>query len=1059
MFLRQLLLPTIFSAALLSSQTLGASFLAELVAEAEEALSEPPRALFRPVAVPVADSAAITHAVSELHSLVTAETPHDPFSSPDIYQRAAKLQDKIYRHRLSVKDGEPTPMHVWFDAIAKTELGAAVPLMMSLAKLGISVTYTPGGGFFIKPSEGQAPPTAYIEGTNVPVELEPWKASPIRDQHTEDFSTGHFYIPPSEEGLDDGSEPVIPGYDVWHFQGPDAKQIAKLRKAGVRVLIKKQAPPHMEAQLESQKGRENSSREWWFRKVFPGAFSETPENVVLPAPSFLTVDALCHAPWHSQELSDIMSRPSRNAFGLLGVGAGLPGATWCGNTGLMQCGRVQAEAMNQRFVGCMHQGGLMEFTQEEGAWWDEDRMKFAGLDQRPVFVANCLGWHEGSKDMLGRLPDKDFQGYVRTLTKPGAAARIDTIMVSQLQENGDRKRDPGQEPAGADDPDIRKIHEKLAEQGADMLVFIAFGTQGFDFAREALEQILVNAAAVERSLVYLVLPTGWSIEETPPSGDIVFMSTASGMNKPVTSIIRGSDPQSRIVLADNMIAVPFPAPQPKIFEVFSPLSQDRVKMVFISHGGAGSIAEAVGRRVPILGLGLALDQPGNCAEVAGYGLGLDLRRLAHHFRVNHNLIDSPGGLGSCIGDVFSYVEDQEYRQNLLSPAEYQEKVSTQTNDARVSATERLVAMAAQKQQNPFFDIFTSIAYIRQHWEQFQGNFARAEKTIANNTMHNGETLTKHFIRILKETTRARVEQRHGQDVSDTSSEASWWSCLSHEKVERPTPTTSAGPSTPTSGAARSLRGLIEDHGDLTDETDEQDEQEIDSVFLDLMQSLRLQEQLPATTSREAPRSGPLPTTSREVAPSTILSSRRGAESALPREDQRASPTCEVASPTMTITAEPDVPEEDLEELKRGLQAKLDSMDIDMHHLAGKTKVGPTGPPMPTTAPEEEHVPAPPKLKPDAHAQERQPAPKSKAELTAQHARKSRNISVGDLIHKAVHRTNTTRAPDSHLSDAQRQAAQDAFQRDADAVGRSARMRLRQPTGSLQQQTGARRPRV
>ena len=140
---RQVILSAIFSAALLlSSQTVGASSAGP--SSSARSSSEPSRAF------PVADSPEIAAAVTELHSLVDVaqqEIPHDPFSSPDIYRQAAKLQEKIYRHRLGLKDCEPTPPHVWFDAVAKTELGAALPLMMSLVKRGIVVTYTAGGGF------------------------------------------------------------------------------------------------------------------------------------------------------------------------------------------------------------------------------------------------------------------------------------------------------------------------------------------------------------------------------------------------------------------------------------------------------------------------------------------------------------------------------------------------------------------------------------------------------------------------------------------------------------------------------------------------------------------------------------------------------------------------------------------------------------------------------------------------------------------------------------------------------------------------------------------------
>ena len=645
-----------------------------------------------------------------------------------------------------------------------------------------------------------APPTDYIGGTDIPVELERWNASPIRDQKTKDFSTGHFYIPPSEDGLDEGRLPNIPGYEVWHSQGPDAGQIAKLRNAGVRVFIKKQAAPNMEAQLDSQKGAENSSRAWWTSKVFPAAFAG-PENAVLPAPSFLTVDALCHAHWHAQEPSDIMSRDYPNAFGLLGVGAGLPGATWCGNAGLMQSGKSQAEAMEKRFLSCVEDGeGLMEYTRGQQYGKNlvdvEDRMKFAGLDQRHVFVASCLGWHERSLDMRFELPVEDFEGHTRscfTFIQPDrpARARINTTMVSQLKPRDGEMKTPQENPAGSDDPDIQKIKKKLAEQRADLLVFIAFGSQGFDFAREALEGILVNAAAVEHSLVYLVLPTGWSIEEAPAFGGYdesgntsqvgtprvaggAFMSVAGGKNKasrparkePVT-IIRGSDPASRIELADNMMAVPFPAPQSKIFGVFSPLSQNRVKTIFISHGGAGSIAEAVGRRIPILGLGLGVDQPGNCADVAAFGLGLDGRRLVHDFRVNHSYIHGPGGPGSCLCDIFSF--PAQYHQDLLSPEEYLQRdefsragspggvrtVGEKEEEEARSPRSRLLAIAAQRSSergSPVYDIFRGLGYIREHWEQFQERFARKEERIAKNTMHNGEALTNHFLEILKETT-------------------------------------------------------------------------------------------------------------------------------------------------------------------------------------------------------------------------------------------------------------------------------------------------------------------
>ena len=157
--LRQVILQAIFSAALLSSQTLGAGLSASS-SEAFRALSARE--------VRGADSSEITDAVAELHSLVALGEGHDPFSSPDLYQRAAKLQEEIYRHRLGLEEGQPTPTHVWFDAIAKTELGAAVPLMMSLVEQGIMVTYTAGGGFFIRRRGNITRPPGIEPGDRIP---------------------------------------------------------------------------------------------------------------------------------------------------------------------------------------------------------------------------------------------------------------------------------------------------------------------------------------------------------------------------------------------------------------------------------------------------------------------------------------------------------------------------------------------------------------------------------------------------------------------------------------------------------------------------------------------------------------------------------------------------------------------------------------------------------------------------------------------------------------------------------------------------------------------------
>eukprot|EP00392_Amoebophrya_sp_AT5.2_P005047 g5056.t1 len=71
------------------------------------------------------------------------------------------------------------------------------------------------------------------------------------------------------------------------------------------------------------------------------------------------------------------------------------------------------------------------------------------------------------------------------------------------------------------------------------------------------------------------------------------------------------------------------APQPDIFKAFSPIGTLRGKyqFSFLTHGGAGSVAEAVGFGIPMLCLPFAYDQPQNCGAVARLGMAIHLGYL------------------------------------------------------------------------------------------------------------------------------------------------------------------------------------------------------------------------------------------------------------------------------------------------------------------------------------------------------------------------------------------------------------------------------------------------
>ena len=739
------------------------------------------------------------------------EPPEDLFSTPQRYSEVARDHNERFRRLKGIPDpeGKPTPPHIVFDAIAKTEFSAALTLMTDLVtEKKFFVTYVVPGGFLVRRQEG-APPFEGEGGDDDELRALPTGTTRI--------AGGHFYIPPSSYNNiyipphdDSGEPPVLPEhYEVWHAQSPNAPQLKALRSKGVRVLIKPQSPD----------GAVGVDKAWWSK-----AFFSTREQ---PSPDFVVSDALSLIVWNVFESEDPETKIQQNAFTLFRLKAGLPGATWCGNKGLLGWAPTQTRRLVE---------SLTPFF----------RTAFP-IRSAPVFVANFLGWEEQPHlNGVAALPLPSDYHYTDTHTwlsgsQTSVKMAIPVTMVSQLgnpktpeqnslaffrfehQNLGEGvQRSLEATCSGYEESEaVRNISTRLAELRATRLIFIAFGTQGFQFSGEALEEIVLSAAAVPSSLVYLVLPEGWM--------EVVGVFTVDLPSLDRVKKIKPTNGRG-FWLPENVTVANFPQPQREIFEAFGPQKQEHqdipIQLAFLSHGGAGSLSEAMSKRIPVACFGLGADQPFNCDAVGGYGLGVSLRRPAHRMRVVEESIQCPGGQHSALAGPFQFLGgpgDAPEWPNVPLPAaiaasgaplEHQDlhhaNVGVVVPGATGSFLElhklregntgefarqrslaslhgvvglALFARVHGEKEGPL-DIYNGLSHIFANWNCFQRRITEVEKETKRTALAAGQKLAQRFERIVLEevqTYQAVMDPANllqtvfGVDGTGTSVEYQWWS--------------------------------------------------------------------------------------------------------------------------------------------------------------------------------------------------------------------------------------------------------------------------------------------
>ena len=341
-------------------------------------------------------------------------------------------------------------------------------------------------------------------------------------------------------------------------------------------------------------------------------------------------------------------------------GVGLPGAIWCGNLEitLRGPGLYKAKAAAKAFAN------------------GSARNLFTA-----IFVAHFLGWSSQTKLLSSRLEVSEesarlaggllpTNGPTRTLdlTKEMRNLKIPVSLVSTVVSAL-----PDGSSSLAAEKAIAQIFSRM--RGEMKLVYIAFGSQGSPpaFGPATYKKIIAQASAVKNAVVFFVLPR----------------------NAPAEWLRRtGEEKDAGIpALPDNVVLSAW-APQREIFAL---TAESRIEVAFWTHGGVGSLSDAVAHTVPVACFPLADDQLLNCPTAVGLGLGVDLRPFAGDIGVpglsrEFGSVPSTPQQGSTITERLEYLFDNydRYKYNIKDARE-KWITSGLSQDALVDQFKRVVS--------------------------------------------------------------------------------------------------------------------------------------------------------------------------------------------------------------------------------------------------------------------------------------------------------------------------------------------------------------------------------
>ena len=462
----------------------------------------------------------------------------------------------------------PRPIHVLFEASAKTELGAAFGLMKALAAQPekYQVTYLSPGGTI------------------------------VRRQPSADVSTHMMVVLAPEERPSEDKDTVL-----YEFAFPPEKN-EELQKAHINVVLKSSGDPSEERWIQTLRSLKN------------------PVDFVV---------------------ADCYGKP--RAVDLLMVQAQVPGASWCGNLGNVGQGLDRADVyamINEQMKTGAKRGAelmgaeLMPMFSAHFLWWgaegeqpfpnvvleapEHDRA--VGPTRELLFAKNSHAEYGPQYDYTGPLVENRMKIPI-SLVSDLPKAKTAVVYQERACENIPEV------------PQIAAICEKMDEGGAKdrviRLIYVAFGTQGFRFKKDAYKEIIEAAAAVTDAVVFFVIPPAADWEHAP----------AYPYNPDTwkTEYYEASVAGEALTLPKNVVLSKF-APQKDIFERFG-----GPNTVFLTHGGAGSLSQGIANKIALACFGLAFDQPTNCASATEKGLGVNLTGISGRMLLKDKTIEMPGG--------------------------------------------------------------------------------------------------------------------------------------------------------------------------------------------------------------------------------------------------------------------------------------------------------------------------------------------------------------------------------------------------------------------------------
>ena len=518
---------------------------------------------------------------------------------PDFFQ-PQNYADFVRCHNEQYAANDKTrPIHVLFEASAKTEFGAAFGLMKALAsqKEKYKVTYLSSGGTFVRRR------TSSAEGGC--------------GEDSKDCSHATILLGPEER----------PGeHDKVLYEAAfPPKKNEELRKAGINVVLKSMLtllPQEMVGSMLDQGIR----------------LSEPiPEDVSEFSNEKIWIQTLADLPPVDFVVADCYGAP-RSVKLLMGR-AQVPGASWCGNFG--NVGMALGDLAST--------GGVWPMINTQLAARRTEDPRFQDAELTPVFSAHFLGWGAEAEqpwdflaleplDTVGPTREVSFgtnnsvyDGRLEVVVEEliNSRMKVPISLVSNLPTAATAV--VHQRATGADQelPEIKAIHAKMDELRATRLIYIAFGSQGFTFKKAAYKKIIEEAAAVPSAVVFFVIPPAADWEDSPAYP----YQTDSWRTDYYSATVAGE----ALTLPENVLLSTW-APQKAIFERFG-----GPNTVFLTHGGAGSLSEGIANNIALACFPFKDDQPSNCTSTADKGLGVDLRPFSGRMILDDETIEMPGG--------------------------------------------------------------------------------------------------------------------------------------------------------------------------------------------------------------------------------------------------------------------------------------------------------------------------------------------------------------------------------------------------------------------------------